>query len=262
MKEIKKVILVVFLFGFFQLVSKPRVSIITSVYNGDAFIEEFLADITKQTMFNECELLVINANSPGNEEPIIINYMQKYSNIFYLKLKSDPGLYAVWNIGIMLARGDFITNANLDDRRNHECLEIQARALEENPEIDLVYGDYLVTYQPNQTFVQNTYRYCVSAGDFDPRKMFKCLPGPMPMWRKSMHEKYGFFDELFLYCGDFDMWNRAVSMGAQFKRIDFIAGLFYQNPNGLSTNQDPEKVQKRNYENEIIVKRYAHVWVN
>ncbi len=242
------------------IISNPRVSIITSVYNGDEFIAGFLEDITKQTIFDECELLLINANSPGNEEPIITKYMQEHSNIFYVRLNKDPGLYAVWNSAIMLAQSDFITNANLDDRRNPECIEMQVNVLEQNSEIDLVYGNYLITYEPNQTFKQNSYRFCAVAEDFDSKKMFKCLPGPMPMWRKVMHEKYGFFDELFLYAGDLEMWNRGVSLGAKFMKIDFVAGLFYQNPNGLSTNQDPEKVQKRNKENEVIVKRYAQVW--
>ena len=251
-----------FFFSFFiaLVASKPTVSIITSVYNGDEFIKGFLEDITQQTIFSDCELLLINAHSPGNEERIITEYMQVYPNIFYLRLKKDPGLYAVWNIGIMLARGEFITNANLDDRRNPECLELQAKALKEDPEVDLVYGHFVITEKPNETFAQHTPCGLVDPGPFDPKKLFKCLPGPMPLWRKSLHENYGFFDEQFLYAGDLEMWNRAASLGAQFKKIDIVAGIFYQNPQGLSTNEDPQKVQRRNYENDQIVKRYQAMW--
>ena len=95
---------------------KPRVSIITSIWKGDDFIEGFLADITDQTVFPQSELILINPSSPGNEEPIIKKYMEKYPNIVYLKLPQDPGLYACWNMGIKAARADFVTNANLDDR--------------------------------------------------------------------------------------------------------------------------------------------------
>ena len=41
------------------------------MYDGDEFIEPFLEDITSQTIFDNCELILINANSPGNEEKII-----------------------------------------------------------------------------------------------------------------------------------------------------------------------------------------------
>lgn len=43
----------------------PKISILTSVYNGDEFIRPFLEDITRQTIFEEkCELVLVNANSP------------------------------------------------------------------------------------------------------------------------------------------------------------------------------------------------------
>src|ERR1700730_634961 len=109
--------------------TKPRISIITSVYKGDEFIEGFLSDIVRQTIFNECELIIINANSPGNEEPIIKRYAAQYPNILYERLSDDPGLYGVWNYAIKKARADLITNANIDDRRNPESLEMHARAL-------------------------------------------------------------------------------------------------------------------------------------
>ena|SRR3990167_8019110 len=169
---------------------KPRVTIITSLFNGDEFIQGFMEDIVRQSIFSSCELILINANSPGNEEPIIRNYMARYPNIIYLKLSQDPGIYAVWNIAISIASADLITNANLDDRRNPQSLEIQANALDQDHTVDLVYGDYLITYNPNETFEHNSYSYFVQAPDFEPRKMHWCLGGPQPMWRKSLHSNY------------------------------------------------------------------------
>ena len=168
---------------------KPRVSIITSLFKGDEFIAGFLSDIVRQTIFDQCELIIINANSPGREEPIIKEYMKQYPNIVYKKLDHDPGLYAVWNMAIKMARADFITNANVDDRRNPESLEICVRALEGDPAIDLVYSDYYITRTPNETFECNTAQNTVVPYDFSPTLMYKCLPGPQPMWRKTMHEK-------------------------------------------------------------------------
>jgi cellulose synthase/poly-beta-1,6-N-acetylglucosamine synthase-like glycosyltransferase len=96
----------------------PKISIITSVYDGDDHIEGFLEDITRQTIFKEkCELILINANSPGNEEEVINQYLKKFpDNIVYKRLDKDPGIYGVWNMGIELSTGEFLTNANLDDR--------------------------------------------------------------------------------------------------------------------------------------------------
>lgn len=246
---------------FFTKIKRPRISIITSVFNGDNFIKGFLEDIVQESIFDDCELILINANSPGNEEPIIKEYLEEYPNIIYKRLSYDPGLYGVWNMAIQMASADFITNANLDDRRNHSSCEIQAKALEENPSVELVYSDILLTYTPNQTFENNTYRWIVVTPDFNPELMYQCLPGPQPMWRKSMHEKYGYFDDMFLSAGDWEMWLRAVIRGAKFMKIpNFVSGIYFDNPTSLSNNKEPHRVARREIETKRILEAYSSLW--
>lgn len=238
----------------------PRVSIITSVYDGDQFIEGFLHDIVAQTIFDECELILINANSPGNEGPTIKRFMQKYSNIVYIKLDKDPGIYGVWNLGVKRAQAPFVTNANLDDRRNPHCLAIHAQVLAAHPEIDLVYSNYCFSFVPNEPFAANSKTRCVTPAEFSLKSMMYCLPGPQPLWRKSMHNKYGYFNENFLYAGDMEMWLRAVSQGAQFKKVNILSGSYYYNPKGLSTSPEPTRAARRYQENQWLVKNYSYVW--
>lgn len=239
---------------------KPRISIITSVFNGDMFIREFMEDIIKQTVFDQCELILINADSAGNEESVIQEYLLKYPNIIYKKLEKDPGLYEVWNIGIRMARADFVTNSNLDDRRNPINIEEHVSYLEKHPEIDLVYSAFLHTEHMNETYEKNNYRYVVDAPEFSQKIMYKCLPGPQPVWRKSMHDKAGYFRPDFKYSGDLEMWNRAVSHGSIFKKLPGLSGLYYFNPEGLSTNQDPKKVERKRNENIFILRTYGYLW--
>ena len=214
----------------------PLVSIITSVFKGDQFIQGFMEDIVQQTIFEHCELIIINANSPGNEEPIIKEYMKLFPNIRYIKLDHDPGLYAVWNIGIKEAQAEFVTNANLDDRLAFDCHEVLAKALLEHPEIDLVYSDFYETIYPNETFAKNRHRRRSNLAEYSwPALKKSCLPNSHPMWRKSIHEKYGYFDETFIAGGDWEMWCRAGKHGSLFLKIPGVYGLYYLNPKGLST---------------------------
>lgn len=243
-----------------QLKKKPRLSIITSIFDGDEFIEGFLKDITKQTIFKDCELILINANSPGNEEKIINKFIYEYPNIFYFKLPNDPGLYATWNRGIKIASADLICNANIDDRSSFDSFEKHVKELEANPHLDLVYSDYYLTNVPNETFENNHYSWYVKLEEFAPKNMFKCLPGPRPIWRKSMHERFGFFDESFTSSGDFEMWNRAMSLGSKLKKIPGVYTLNYLNPKGISTDKEKTKALKRYRENEKITLKYRHLW--
>lgn len=216
---------------------KPTVSIITSLYDGDAFIAGFMEDIVNQTIFDECELIIINANSPGHEDTIIQPYVATYPNIIYKKFSHDPGIYGVWNIAIRIARGHYITNANVDDRLRHDCYELHKNCLDNAPDIDLIYSDCYITNIPNETFEQNNTCQVLTRSPFSLEALKKCcLPNNHPMWRKSLHVKYGLFDESFKIAGDWEMWLRAATCGAQFAKLDMVLGLYFLNPRGLSSN--------------------------
>lgn len=217
--------------------ANPRISIITSIYKGDAYIKHFLEDITQQTIFNECELLLINANSPGNEEQVILEFTQKYPNIIYQRLEKDPGLYACWNIAIKMASGDYIINANIDDALANNAIEKFANTLDKYPHIDLVYADYYVTYKACGTFANHSKSGSSRKPQFSVSALRNCIATNHPMWRKNIHEKYGYFDESFKICGDWEMWVRSVLRGSRFKKINGHYGLYYKNPTGLSTAQ-------------------------
>jgi len=239
----------------------PKISIITSVYDGDDFIRPFLEDITKQTIFEEkCELILINADSPGNEEIIINEYLEKYpNNIVYKKLDEDPGVYGVWNIGAKMATGEFLTNANLDDRKAPHSLEKHAKTLYASPGVDLVYADLFITDKPNETFEDSTAnerRYNFPDFSFENLQMVN-MPHNNPMWRKNYHEKYGYFNELYTSAGDWEMWLRGASQGSKFKKIHEVLGLYYFNPVGISTN--PDNFSRKSEEEAAIYEKYAEL---
>ena len=242
----------------------PKISIITSVFNGDAYIRPFLEDITRQTIFKEkCELILINANSPGNEEEVILEYKEAYpDNIVYHKLDEDPGIYGVWNIGVDLATGEYLTNANLDDRKSPNSLEMHAKALYSNEDVDLVYADMLITDQPNEVWENNSSngrKYSFPEFSFENLKMVN-MPHASPLWRASVHEKYGKFDEKYRSAGDWEMWLRAASQGSKFKKIQTTLGLYYFNPEGISTN--PENFSWKQKEEAEVYEKYVDLESN
>ena len=237
----------------------PKVSIITSIYNGDEFIEPFLQDITRQTIFEEkCELILINANSPGNEEQVINKYLEKYpNNIVYKKLDEDPGIYGVWNLGVEMATGDYLTNANLDDRKAPWSLERHAKMLFTNKDVDLVYADMAITNKPNETWEVNTagtQKYNFPEFSYDNLKMIN-MPHASPMWRKTIHDKHGMFNDKYRSAGDWEMWLRAAAAGSKFKKIHDCLGLYFFNPKGISTN--PDNFDWKREEEREIYETYA-----
>lgn len=234
----------------------PLVSIIASVYNADEYIEQYLDDVTRQTIFKEkCELILINANSPGNEEPTIKKYMEKFPNIKYVRWDKDPGIYDTWNEAIKLCSGEYITNANLDDRKAPNSIEKHAKTLFANSDIDVVYADSYIMSEPNKRWedVNNsTKKY--NFEDFSLEAMLRGNPvHNNPMWRKALHEKNGWFDQKYKSAGDWDFWLRCAFNGSKFKKIPEVLGVYYHNPKGMSTNPEHDS-WKREQEKEIFTK--------
>ena len=231
----------------------PKISIITSLYKGGDFVKGFLDDIVNQTIFDQkCELIIIDANSPDNEKDIILEYQKRHPNIVYARLESDPGIYACWNTAIEMARGEFLTNANVDDRKSKKSLEIHLKVMEGNPQTDVIYADILVTHTPNETFEKNTATGIYpSPPDASLEAILnKGAPHNNPLWRKSLHERSGLFSHKYKSAGDLDMWLRFLEAGARFGKIKTPLGLYYINPTGMSTNPVTSK-RKSEEENEI-----------
>jgi len=82
------------------------------------------------------------------------------------------------------------------------------------------------------------------------------LPGPMPMWRKRLHEKVGFFDEVnHDFSDDWDLWLRAVNNNCVFKKVEQVVGLYMEG----GRSQWENNVEQRREEAKIFFKN-AHVF--
>lgn len=63
----------------------------------------------------------------------------------------------------------------------------------------------------------------------------------MPIWKRDLHERFGYFNEEYMTASDTDMWLRACKGGAKMQFINEVVGLYYENPTGRSTNPETLK---------------------
>jgi len=213
------------------------VSAIVSTYANERFIEGCLNDLLRQSLGNFLEIIVIDSCSPQNEGSIVKRFQEKHSNIVYVRTETRETLYAAWNRGIKMARGKYITSANTDDRLRSDAYAIMARELDNHPEVALVYGDIFVTSLENQTFEKHIRSGVYLQPDYAPAIMLHdCHMGPQPMWRKSLHEELGYFDDTLFSAGDYDFWCR-IAMKYPLRHISDFLGLYYFNAQGLEHGQ-------------------------
>lgn len=209
---------------------KYLVSAIVSVYNCERFIAGCLEDLEQQTIADKLEIVVVNTGSQQNEEAIIKKFQEGFDNIVYIKTENRETIYQAWNRGVKASSGKYITNANSDDRHRKDAFEIMSKVLESNKDVDLVYADYIITEMENETFDNHTGFKKLTLPEFDNYKLLQyCFIGPQPMWRKSLHSGFGYFDESLKVAGDYEYWLR-ISKHSNLKHIDECLGLYLKSP--------------------------------
>ena len=251
--------------GPVSLEDLPKISLITSVYDAEEHIDQLMEDVTRQTIFeSHCEWIILNANKSGDdyEEEVVKKYIEKYpNNIIYKRLDEDPGIYDTWNAAIEMSTGEFITNVNCDDRRPAMAYEEQAKILFSKPDIDLVYNDSYVSHEPNvmwEDIKSDTKRY--NFDKFSKEAMLRGnLPHNNPMWKKTLHDRFGAFEGKYGFAGDWEFWLRCTFGGAKFEKARQILGVYYFNPTGISTNKETEDSKKK--EEFEIFKKYQKLFL-
>ena len=230
------------------------VSAIVSTYNSERFIRGCLEDLENQTIADRLEIIVVNSGSEHNEDKIIKEFQEKYSNIKYIKTDKRETVYAAWNRGIKAATGKYITNANTDDRHRKDAFEVMINILETHPETALVYADIIITETENETFES-----CTPVGYFNWMNWKRedllnkgCFMGPQPMWRRDVHDEYGYFDDSFVTSGDYEFWLR-ISQTNIFLHLPVRLGLYLRSPGSI----EHLNREKQREENNKIFKVYS-----
>ena len=221
----------------------PNVTCYCPVFKGGQFIKGYMEDMLRQTIFKEVQFFILDCASPDNEAEIILPYAKQHSNITYKRLDKDPGLYPAWNFSIQNTDGDFLTNWNVDDRKTPWSLEAMRDSLVLNSDIDLVYGNTVVSSVPNEAWSQVLTKHTYICNETNNWKdlLQNNNPHCMPMWRRSIHDRFGYFDEDYLTASDADLWLKAAKGGSRMKKIDDTVGIYYHNPTGRSSNRETLK---------------------
>ncbi|ABJ62524.1 glycosyltransferase family A protein [Leuconostoc mesenteroides] len=92
-----------------------KVSVITPVYNGENYINDFLEHINKQEYVN-FEWIIIDDGSVDDTARIINFYIKnKHMDNVKLFIKNNGGVSSARNLGLKHASGDYIMFADIDD---------------------------------------------------------------------------------------------------------------------------------------------------
>ena len=222
-----------------------KVSTITPCYNMSKYMKGFLDNLSTQT-HKDLEI-VLDHNEPSDEEITLIEeYNKKHDNIFHIQVEGLDPIGISMNRCIEFATGDYLCIWNVDDLRTPDSIEVMAKALDDNPDVDFVYGNYTIV--PN--FGGTEGQYVDETGREDELTTGMIL-GPFFMFRKSIIQKSGVFDEQLVQGADYDL---ALRLAFNGKGLHLPINLGYYLNEGLGQSTKPDS--KQPIERTVIEMRY------
>ncbi|SEO24335.1 Glycosyl transferase family 2 [Gemmobacter aquatilis] len=222
-------------------------TLVTSVFRSDSFITGFLNNSLALVGYDSfIEHIFLTAALSDIEVEAFGGLLDRQKNAVVLRNRKDPGLYACWNLGIRMARHKYVSNANVDDLRDPLQVKTLVEDLEANPDV-LVAATAInpfYDYPPDGSLpVERAGWYADRAGrygffdlahltkDDPPQLAPHNMPHCMPVWRRSMHDRYGWFDEAhYGTYADWAFWLKALQDGAAAWMNPAPLSFYFVNP--------------------------------
>ena len=94
-----------------SLASKPLISVITVVYNGEKTLKDTIESVMMQTYENIEYIIIDGGSSDGT-----VDILKQYDHVIdYWHSEKDGGMYDAMNKGIALSSGEYVGMLNSDD---------------------------------------------------------------------------------------------------------------------------------------------------
>jgi glycosyltransferase involved in cell wall biosynthesis len=174
-------------------------------FNQAGFIERSINSVINQA-YEGVELIVMDGGSGDGTRDILGRYSE---HIALWRSEPDSGQSDALNKGFRCATGEVFGWLNSDDVYAPGTLHHIAHIFAAHPEIDVVYGDWLMIDEHDRILER-----CPALAPSRTRLVtegFFCNAQAM-FWRRALHERLGDFDVGLHYTMDFDLFLRMISV--------------------------------------------------
>jgi len=216
----------------------PQFSVITSVHNGEAFLEECINSILSQT-FQEFEYIILNNGSTDGTREILDRYSDSRLRIVH---QDNLGIVRSLNKGVSLCRSDLIARLDADDYVYPQWLEKHYEFLSQNKDIVLCGSRFEELF--NGKLYPQVFPFVEH--DYEIRKSL-CFMNPIShsftIIRKPSFLKVGGYDPNFIIAHDYDLWIRLLGKG-KGHTLNQILGVCRRHDSSFSTKKERTMIKE------------------
>jgi glycosyltransferase involved in cell wall biosynthesis len=212
------------------------ISVIIPVYNGEKYFVEAIESVLAQN-YRPIEIVIVDDGSTDNTAQIAQQLVARHSFIRYF-YQENQGLAASRNQGVSLSQAEWIAFIDSDDIWVQDKLSAQMQVILRNPNTEMVSGKVRQFISPEIPDKEHA-QYHFHKDDVQTNMMGAAL------LKKSVFDKYGFFNPLFRIGQDMDWVLKAMEKGLMIEPLNKL--VFYRrlHPGNLGRNRADENYKTR-----------------
>lgn len=192
--------------------TKPELSVIMPVYNGDRYLREAIDSVLNQS-FKNFEFLIFDDGSTDNSLRIIKSYAEADNRIRYFT-RENRGIVDTLNECLDLAQCELIARMDADDICLQDRFQIQVDYLNSNPDVVLL-GSKVIIIDEDGDEITPMGKY------FDNDALNRALLSdggqhiyhPTVIYRKSIIKKVGGYNNAYPNIEDLELFLKLFSVG-------------------------------------------------
>ena len=195
-----------------MVVENLKVSILITVFNGEATLIDSIKSITSQT-YKNLEILIIDDGSDDKTSEICKSLEKEDKRIKIYMNQDNIGLTKSLNILLEKSSGTFIARHDIDDLSSPERIETQLNFLL-NKKVDFVYS---------RAQIKKSNKLIPGVSYYLPKKIIMKFKNPFIhgtlFAKKEIIMKVGKYDERFKYSQDYKLAFDLINSGFRVKVI-------------------------------------------
>ena len=233
-----------------------KISIITTNYNTDKYLEETILSVLNQKGDFELEYIITDGGSTDNS----LNIVRKYKDRIRYISEKDKGQSNGINKGLRMATGDIVAFLNSDDIYLDNTLDTVVRYFKDNPECMWLTGYCKIIDENDKQIKKYITEYKnrkLRRFTFNQLLIENCISQPSTFWRKSVMDEIGHIDESLHYSMDQEYWARIASLYKLHLIPKYLAEFRF-----TSDTKTGSSIEKTLAESKMIAKKYSkNKWI-
>lgn len=201
-----------------------KITVVTAVYNGAAYIEQCMQSIMNQTYKNFEHIIMDGGSTDGTVE-----IAKKYEALYNVKVysKQDNGMYDAIANGFDLATGDILCWLNADDKYFPWAFEVMQKVISET-NAQWCMGFPTFWYGENANICKfriGAYMQTAIKSGLHDGRVLPFIQQESTFWTKDLWIKSnGAFIRDYKLAGDYQLWKRFAQFTPLYKVNSTISG--------------------------------------